>query len=223
LLPNFWAQGGELVDASGKPVFGDQANRDKFVKAVNYYKDLVNSGAAPKRVLTIKQYQDMEAAAAAGTTALFIGNNGDWGQLKSTMDADAFKNWAFSPLPGPTPDQQASGAGGWVFAALSPDPKKVEFCADVIKEIYNVQANQIMGFLPTESGLYDKYPEFSTPDNKAFAEALLKARTRPGIALYPEISNQIQIMMGDVLSGAKSVDEAVDAAYRASLDAYAKL
>ncbi len=222
-LPNFWAQGGELVDASGKPIFGDATNRDKFVKAVNYYKDLVDSGAAPKRVLTIKQYQDMEAAAISGTTALFIGNNGDWGNLKSGMSADDFKHWAFSALPGPTPDQQASGAGGWVFASTATDPKKVEFCADIIKDIYDVKANQIMGFLPTETGLYDKYPEFSTPDNKAFADALLKAHTRPGLAIYPEISNQIQIMMGDVLSGAKSVDEAVDTAYKASLDAYAKL
>jgi len=189
---------------------------------VNYYKDLVDSGAAPKRVITIKQYQDMEAAATAGTTALFIGNNGDWGNLKSGLDPDEFKKWAFSPLPGPTPDQQATGAGGWVFGSFAKDEKKVEFCADVIKDIYDVQANLIMGFLPTETSLFDKYPEFSTPDNKAFAAALVKAKTRPGIALYPEISNQIQIMMGDVLSGTKSVDEAVDTAFKASLDAYAK-
>src|SRR5262249_15541913 len=74
-LANFWAQGGELVDASGKPIFGDEANRDKFVKAVNYFKDLVDSGAAPKRVLNIAAYDDINAAAAAGTTALFIGGN----------------------------------------------------------------------------------------------------------------------------------------------------
>ena len=221
-LPNFWAQGGELVDASGKPVFGDATNRDKFVKAVNYYKDLVDSGAAPKRVLTIKQYLDMEAAATAGTTALFIGNNGDWGNLKSGLDPAEFKKWAFSPLPGPTADQQATGAGGWVFGSFAKDEKKVEFCADLIKDVYDVKANQIMSFLPTETGLFAKYPEFSTPDNQAFAAALATAKTRPGIALYPEISNQIQIMMGDVLSGTKPVDDAVDTAFKASLDAYAK-
>ena len=31
-LPMFWAQGGELVDASGKPVFGDGKNRDRHAE-----------------------------------------------------------------------------------------------------------------------------------------------------------------------------------------------
>lgn len=38
-LANFWAQGGELVDASGKPIFAEGENRAKFLKAVNYFKD----------------------------------------------------------------------------------------------------------------------------------------------------------------------------------------
>ncbi len=42
-LANFWAQGGKLVDDDGKPIFGEGENRDKFIKAVNYYRDLVQS------------------------------------------------------------------------------------------------------------------------------------------------------------------------------------
>ncbi len=36
-LANFWAQGGELVDDSGKPIFGEGENREKMLKALNYY------------------------------------------------------------------------------------------------------------------------------------------------------------------------------------------
>ena len=32
----------------------------------------------------------------------------------------------------------------------------------------------------------------------------MHGQARPGVPIYPEISNQIQIMMGEVLSGAKA-------------------
>jgi multiple sugar transport system substrate-binding protein len=66
-LADFWSQGGKLVDDSGKPIFGEGDNREKMLKALRYYKDLVDSGAAPKRVATITNYADFNAAAVAGT------------------------------------------------------------------------------------------------------------------------------------------------------------
>ena len=61
-LANYWALGGKLVDDTGKPVFGEGENKEKFLKALNYFKDLVDSGAAPKRVSTIANYDDMAGA-----------------------------------------------------------------------------------------------------------------------------------------------------------------
>jgi multiple sugar transport system substrate-binding protein len=46
---------------------------------------------------------------------------------------------------------------------------------------------------------------------------------RPGAPIYPEISNQIQILMGDVLSGSKQPEQALDTAYQAALAAYKRL
>ena len=40
--------------------------------------------------------------------------------------------------------------------------------------------------------------------------------------IYPEISNQIQIMMGEVLSGAKEPEEALDDAWERVIDAYTR-
>jgi multiple sugar transport system substrate-binding protein len=222
-LANFWSQGGKLVDDAGKPIFGEGDNKAKFLKAVNYFKDLVDSGAAPKRVATITTYDDLNAAAAAGTTALFIGGNWQLAQLKSTLDPDVFAKWAFSPIPGPTADQRKTGTGGWTVASFSKDPKKVEMCADLVRDIYMGPGNALQQQLPTRSDLFDKYPVFSTPENKTFAAALKDGEARPSVPIYPEISNQIQIMMGDVLAGSKSPDEAVAAAYNAALDAYKRL
>ena len=45
----------------------------------------------------------------------------------------------------------------------------------------------------------------------------------PGVPIYPEISNQIQVMMGDVLAGTKTPEAALDAANAAVQAAYSRL
>ena len=211
------------MDDSGKPVFGEGENKEKFLKALNYYKDLVASGAAPKRVTTIANYDDLNAAAAAGTTALFIGGNWQYAQLKATLDEDDFNNWTFSPIPGPTADQRATGTGGWTIAAFSKDEDKVKMCANLARDVYMGPANALQQQLPTRKSLFDKYPVFATDANKTFSQALGDGQARPGVPIYPEISNQIQIMMGDVLSGTKQPEEALDAAFKATMEAYKRL
>lgn len=222
-LANYWALGGKLVDDSGKPVFGEGENKEKFLKALTYYKDLVDSGAAPKRVTTIGNYDDLNAAAAAGTTALFIGGNWQLAQLKTTLDADEFTNWTFSPIPGPTADQRSTGTGGWTIASFSKDKDKVEMCANLARDIYMGPGNALQQQLPTRKSLFDKYEVFATEANKTFAQALANGQARPGAPIYPEISNQIQIMMGDVLSGTKQPEEALNAAFKATMEAYKRL
>lgn len=222
-LANFWGQGGRLVDDAGKPIFGEGEDRAKFIKAVDYYRDLVESGAAPKRVATIGNYDDFNAAAAAGTTALFVGGNWQMAQLKSTLEPEDLANWTFSMLPGPTKDERSTGTGGWTVASFAKDPAKVEMCANLAREIYMGPANELQQQLPTRADLYDKYQVFSTPENKAFAEALKVGQARPGAPVYPEISNQIQIMMGKVLTGSQPTEAAVDEAFKASLDAFKRL
>ncbi|MCE6077981.1 extracellular solute-binding protein [Agrobacterium vitis] len=219
-LANFWAEGGKLVDENGKPIFGEGAEREKFVKAVNYYRDLVETGAAPKRVATIGNYDDFNAAAAAGTTALFVGGNWQYGQLQAALEPEELAKWTFSPLPGPTKDQRSTGTGGWTVASFASDPAKVKMCADLARDVYMGPANEVQGQLPTRADLYEKYKIFSSDINKAFSEALKVGQARPGAPVYPEISNQIQIMMGKVLTGTQATDAAVDEAFKASLAAY---
>ncbi|MEF0943964.1 extracellular solute-binding protein [Rhizobium sp. BR 362] len=222
-LANYWALGGKLVDDSGKPVFGEGDNKEKFLKALTFYKDLVDTGAAPKRVTTIGNYDDLNAAAAAGTTALFVGGNWQYAQLKATLDEDEFNKWTFSPLPGPTADKRSTGTGGWTIASFSKDKEKVEMCANLARDVYMGPANALQQQLPTRKSLFDKYPVFATDANKTFAAALANGQARPGAPIYPEISNQIQIMMGDVLSGTKSPEEALSAAFNATMEAYKRL
>ncbi|GGB25096.1 extracellular solute-binding protein [Allosediminivita pacifica] len=219
-LGNFWAQGGRLVDDEGGPVFAEGENRAKFLEAVAYYQDLVESGAAPRRVTSITDYDAFNAAAAAGTAAMFVGGNWQYGQMRNTLDPEAFENWEVSELPGPTADQRATGTGGWSIAALSDDPEKAELCGEIGKEIYAGPGNAFQGLLPTSEATYDEYDAYDGPEFDLFAEALQNGVARPGAAIYPEISNQIQILLGNVLSGTSTPEEALDAAASAVQAAY---
>ena len=221
-LANFWAQGGALVDDSGKPIFGEGENRDKMLKALNYYKGLVDSGAAPRRVATIKDYNDFNAAAIAGTAAMFLGGHWQRFQIEEAMSPEQFAKWDVAEIPGPTPDQRSTGTGGWTVAAFSDDPAKVEMCANVIREVYMGPANEVLGDLPTRSSLFASLPKFQDPYFGQLSEYLVNGHARPGVPIYPEISNQIQIMMGEVLSGSKEPEEALDDAWQRVMDAYNK-
>jgi multiple sugar transport system substrate-binding protein len=222
-LAQFWAQGGQLVDDAGKPIFGEGENREKMLKALNFYKDLVDSGAAPKRVATIKDYNDFNAAAIADTAAMFIGGHWQNFQLKEAMPPDQFAKWEASAIPGPTVDQRSTGTGGWTVAALSKDPAKVKLCMDLLREVYMGPANNVMSQLPTRKSLFESLEAFKDPFFKIVNETLVNGQARPGVPIYPEISNQIQIMMGEVLSGTKAPEAALDDAMARVNDAYSKL
>jgi multiple sugar transport system substrate-binding protein len=159
-LPQFWAQGGKLVDEKGTPAFGQEPNRSYLLKALAYYRDLVESGAAPARVSSISNYDDLTASAIAGATAMMV--NGDWamGQMQAAMKPEAFAGWEVSMLPGPTPDQRSTASGGWTFVSFSKDPGTVKACMDLVREVYMGPAVEVLQRLPTRQSQFDSVPMF---------------------------------------------------------------
>ena len=222
-LAHFWSQGGELVDGAGKPIFGEGDNHTKMLKALTFYKDLVDSGAAPGRVTTIVTYEEFNAAALSGTTAMFMGGHWQYFQIKAAMPPEEFAKWEVSELPGPTRERRATGTGGWTLGAFSRDPDKVALCMALAREVYMGPANEVTGQLPTRQSLFDNLATFRTPFFAEVRKYLANGKARPGVPIYPEISNQIQIMMGEVLSGAKDPEAALKDAWARVMDAYQKL
>ena len=157
-LAHFWSQGGKLVDDSGKPIFGEGDNRDKMLKALNFYKDLVDSGAAPKRVATIKDYDDFNAAALAGTAAMFIGGHWQNFQLKEAMPPEQFAKWEASEHARadrrPALDRHRRLDGGGASARIR---RRSRLCMrSLMREVYMGPANEVMGQLPTRKSLFDE-------------------------------------------------------------------
>jgi multiple sugar transport system substrate-binding protein len=211
-LPQFWAQGGKLVDDKGKPVFGEEPNKTYLLKAIAYYQDLIKSGAAPARVASISSYDDLTAAAIGGQTAMMV--NGDWaaGQMQAAMKPAAYANWAISMLPGPTAGQRSTASGGWTFVSFSKDPAKVKACMDLAREVYMGPAVVALKRLPTSQSLFDTAPMFKTPFYQQIKTYLKDGRARPGFPIYTEISNQLQIAISEVLAGSRRPEAALDTA-----------
>jgi multiple sugar transport system substrate-binding protein len=154
---------------------------------------------------------------------MFIGGHWQNFQLKEALPAEEFAKWEASAIPGPTPDQRSTGTGGWTLAALSKDPEKVKLCMDLLREVYMGPANNVMSQLPTRKSLFESLDAFKDPFFAIVNESLVNGQARPGVPIYPEISNQIQIMMGEVLSGSKEPEAALDDAWARVNDAYSKL
>ena len=222
-LANFWAQGGELVDDTGKPIFGEGENREKMLKALNYFKGLVDSGAAPKRVATIKTYDDFNAAAIAGTAAMFFGGHWQYFQLQEAMAPEAFAKWDGRRAARPDARRARHRHRRLDLRRLLRGPGED-------RDVRDADARGLHG--PGQRGHRrpaDPAERSSTrcrssriPTSAKLKEYLVHGHARPGVPIYPEISNQIQIMMGEVLSGSKAPEEALDGAWQRVMDAYNK-
>jgi multiple sugar transport system substrate-binding protein len=208
-LGYFWAQGGRLLSPSGEPVFAEGANAQDMLNLFRFLRRTVTSGATPSRVITFTSYDEMTSAAQAGTVAMFLGLPSQWFVLRSKLPKAEFKNWAVSELPGRQAGETSSSAGGWSLAAFSHDPQKVAACMDIAKSVYVGQGNVVASEMPTERRLFTALKAFQTPIYRTFFRFLARARPRPGAAIYPSLSNELQIAIGRVLTGSSSPPQAL--------------
>jgi multiple sugar transport system substrate-binding protein len=220
-LAHFWSQGGELVDEQGKPIFGEEPNRTYMLNELNFLKETVDSGASPQRVATIKNYTEFEAAAQAQQVAMFQGGDFEYPVLKETLPPDQFKKWEVSLLPTMNAgDRPSSGSGGWTIGSFSDDPEKVEMCMEFTKDVFIGEMNELTGQLPTSPKLFDSIDKFDEPIYDEFRTMLQHGKARPGVPVYPTMSEELQIAIGTVLTGEATPEVALDRAYKASLAAY---
>jgi multiple sugar transport system substrate-binding protein len=217
-LPMFWAQGGELVDADGRPVFGLPPHRDHLIRVLSFLRDTVQRGAAPRAVLSSNDYKQLSAAAIAGDVAMFLGGNWQIRELKDALPPEEFAKWAVAPIPqfrvGPAP----TGTGGWIWVVFSQDPEKrraaAQFVLDVETPRNAARISQGTGRLPVRRSVYRDYPAFREEPFAFFGQMLGAARARPAVPIYNSISRELQLAIGYAIEGTRTPAEAVDEAWR---------
>jgi multiple sugar transport system substrate-binding protein len=222
-LAHFWAAGGDLVDDEGRPIFGEGEHRDALITTFEFLRQAVEDGASPEAVATIMEYEEFNTAAQAGTVASFLGGHWQYGQLMDILDEDEFALWDFAPIPTPEDGQHTTGTGGWTFGVFSEEPEIQAACMDFVRSVYYGPANVVANQLPTSTSLYDEYDEFDAEHYERFNELLEDGRARPGVPVYSEISEHLQVAIGELLIGNLTPEQAVDQAYEAALDAYESL
>ncbi len=218
-LAMYWAQGGELVDGDGHPVFGLEPNRERLIRVLTFLRETVQSGASPPAVLAVNDYRQLSAAAIAGDTAMFLGGNWQVRELEDALSPEAFASWGIAPVPQLAPGATLTGAGGWVWVVFSEDPVKREaaarFVLDVETSPNGARISKATGRLPVRRSVYRNDPAFAAPPVSLFAEMLDTARARPAVPVYNAISRELQLAIGYAIEGTKTPARAVDDAFAA--------
>lgn len=222
ILPFYWAQGGKLVDETGRPVFNEGKNREYFINILNFLKEAVDSGASPSRVTSYKTLGEFNSEVAAGSAAMFPGGNWQKNMFYDIVDEEEADKWEIAPLPQKEAGMSSSGSGGWVFGIFTEDEGKKAAAVRFIKGVYmNPEWYEISGYLPTRNSVFEDYHHFrSNKYSQQFQKFLQTSNARPGFPIYPTISSEIQVAVADVITGSKTPGEALDNAWDNVMDQY---
>lgn len=226
-LAMFWAQGGELVDGAGRPIFGEPPHRGAMLRLFEFLRDTIERGASPRSVLGHNDYQQLTAAAVAGDVAMFLGGNWQLKDLEAGLPPAEFAKWDIAPIPQADAASQSTGTGGWVWVVFARDPERqraaVEFIRDVESPAHAARISEATGHLPVRRSVYRDFPIFSQDAwYRRFGEMLVYGHARPTVAIYPAISTRLQLAIGAVVSGDKTPEQALDEAWTAVQAEYAR-
>ncbi len=219
LWPHFWAQGGELTDDQGNPVFAEGQNREKMLSSLQFISETVNTGITPKRVTSYAQETDLNGDVASGNTAMFLGGNWQVGLLKEIMGAEQFTSqWDVAPIPSRSGSEHATTAGGWMWGVFSENQQKQKSGVDFLVSAYVGDEGMagwtnVGGYLPPRENVFDVSAYEGNEYTDTFREHLDQyARNRPPAEVYQEISTAMQVAVTQVVSGETSPEQALQTA-----------
>ncbi|MFL5280389.1 MAG: extracellular solute-binding protein [Rhodopila sp.] len=216
-LPMLWTQGGRLIGADGKPVFGDGTNREALIQILAFLRKTVVSEASPVRVASFRFEADMYPDILRGNVAMFLG--GSW-IPKQLHDLGDRTTWSMAAIPMRSATGPSTVAGGWTYGVFTPDPVKQRLIVDFVNFIAAgpegmIGAVSAQGNLPTRISVADsEAPYLQVTVTKVAVEMLRAARARDTAAIYPTVSANLQVAIADVITGQESPEVAIDHAFR---------
>ena len=221
LWPEFWAQGGEIVDANGKPAFATGAGHTAMLNALTFLQRCVDTGITPTRVSTFTVSDDMLPDIIAGRVAMFIGGSWMATNMQQQLKTDVTKDWAVAPIPTMSGSGFASAAGGWMWGFFAKDQGNLKAAVDFIDDVYigtdaMAEFCTAAGYLPARQSVYSS-PQFKGgPFTAEFKDSLAKyAKSRPGVTAYQTVSQQMQTAMSSVASKSATPEQALTTALTA--------
>lgn len=212
MLPMFWGLNGTLEDANGRPNFDKGMSKQALVKVLDYLASLKNQGVIAPDALNMQGENALYPGMVSGRYGMVIGNANLLSANLVKLQPDAANHWKPALLPAPTGGHSSAMNGGFTWAIFTKDPAK-QAAAWKFISYWNSPAVQLQRYKATG----DVPVRISTAKDPFFKggywdvvnKAVSVGHTRPGDALYPTISQQLQFAAQDVLSGKKTAEQAV--------------
>lgn len=213
-LAFFWGQGGDIVEEIGSdtPVFHEGDNYDYLVNTFEFIQETVESGASPQRVVNVDDYNMLSEEAMNGEVGMFLGGQWQYADLQEGLSEEEFNNWSLAAIPMPEASMSATGTGGWTVGSFSDDPGALSWAGHYTKPDVIAAICEAGGYLPTRQSIYEDYDYFQDSEVHQISEEAVAAggRARPGGSLYQSFSSAWQVAVGQVATGDREPQQAVD-------------
>lgn len=200
------ANGGSFVEADGTTPAVDTPGTRAGLEQIQQAFD---SGVIPQVATTFKETESQQAFQDGG--AMYLRN---WPYVYGTAAEEGSQvigNYGVAPLPGPT-GPGASTLGGYNLAISAFSNNKLT-AHDFIQFVQSPDAQRIVAegaFPPVRADLYSdpalvaEYPYLPT-----LLTSIENAVPRPVTPFYPAVSAVIQENVAGVISGSKTIDDAI--------------
>ena len=192
-LPSVWSTGATSYEI----------NSEGGIKALNFEKELVDSGAMTKEAINWTQGDTMHQF-IAGNLAMMI--NGTW-QIPTMREEVPDLNWNVAPIP--QDKEQASGLGGENYAVIAGGNedaavKFLEFATTPETCLYMMNA---MGYISADSTIAKDQFE-GDEVYQVFVDEMQYAHARGPLPEWPSISDAISLAFNKVITGESAPEDA---------------
>ncbi|AZK45633.1 MULTISPECIES: extracellular solute-binding protein [Paenibacillus] len=213
----YWSQGFPLLNEDNSLAFADGDANKAMLNFLSFFENTVGEGISPQRIVEFDKESSMFGDLTTDKFGMFIASSSAVPQLREIIGADAFDaKWGIAELPVVNAgDTSSSSAGGWTNVVFAKDKFKADLAADFVLSLYSDDSAagewcEIGGFLPTRKSVFDTTPAFAEDEYyKSFAAYLDQAQSRPPVPEYTTLSSELQIAIGNIVTGSKTAEQAL--------------
>jgi multiple sugar transport system substrate-binding protein len=203
-FPFLWSNGGDVVDASGKPAL----NSPQAVEALTFYESFFKDGLTPK---SVPEGFDITPAFVKGDNPMFFSGPWHLGLIDTAGGADFKTKWAIAPMPKKVTGTSFLGGSNvvvfknsknkdaaWAFVKFLADPKTQALWYTTATDLPAVQAG------------WDESAVKSDPNVAMFGEQLKDTKAQPVSATWSELSSAINDTLEKMTTGGMEPQAAAD-------------
>jgi ABC-type glycerol-3-phosphate transport system substrate-binding protein len=210
LLPFLWAAGGSMI-AQGKVDLDSAATRE----ALTFLTNLVHLEKLASPAVVQQPWNGALYAFAHGEVVMALGGTYENYLIRSeaNWDMDTFLDRAgFLPLPAGPSGEPATLVGGMTFGIYRQSRHAMEALA-LLQQMITLEILKPFSLRTGHNSAHVAVAESIRPEENRFlgltASLFTKARSRPSLPSYNQVSVQFQEMIEACLTGQLSVEEAI--------------